>query len=122
VTVAANALLSVLLIPKYGIQGAAYATLGAFVLLNGMRLIEVRILFRIHPFRKDLFKPLVAGGLSFGALFLALKYLPIGLGTKGYFIQGILVFLGVYILLIFSLGLAAEDKIILAKIREKIRL
>jgi O-antigen/teichoic acid export membrane protein len=119
VTLFFNALLSILLIPKYGIPGAAYATLVAFIILNVMRIIEVRILFRIHPFRMDLYKPLLSGGVSFLVLFSATKYLPIFLNTFFYFVSGALLFVGVYILMIFVFGLADEEKLIFAKIKKK---
>jgi O-antigen/teichoic acid export membrane protein len=121
ITFSVNAVLSILLIPKYGIQGAAYATLTAFILLNVMRLIEVRILFHIHPFRIDLFKPLISGGLAFLALYFAMKYLPFSLSTWLYLAQGVLVFICVYVVMILVLGLAMEDKMVFAKIKEKIK-
>jgi len=121
ITLPINALLSIVLIPKYGIQGAAYATLAAFILLNSMRIIEVHVLFRMHPFRIDMYKPLLAGGVSFFALFLAMKYMPIHFGNLVYFIQGSLAFVIVYVLMIFVLGLSEEDKMVFAKIKEKIR-
>lgn len=42
--------LNVLLIPRYGIYGAAYATFTAFFLYNLIKLIFVFIKFKMHPF------------------------------------------------------------------------
>ena len=121
VTLSVNAILSVVLIPRYGIQGAAYATLVAFVLLNVIRLIEVRILFRIHPFRIDLYKPLVSGGIAFLTLFFAMKYFPFSLSAALYLAQGVLIFICVYVVLILVFGLAEEDKLVFSRIKEKIK-
>jgi O-antigen/teichoic acid export membrane protein len=116
-----NAILSVMLIPRYGIQGAAYATLGAFILLNLLRIIEVGMLFHMHPFRRDLFKPFLAGGLSFLFLFLLVNHLPLSLTPTATFFGGSLVFMCIYGLIILSLGLGEEDKMVIEKIKGKIK-
>lgn len=114
-------ILSVVLIPKFGILGAAYSTLAAFMLLNVMRIIEVRIIFRIHPFRRDLYKPFVSGGISLGILFLTMKYLSLTPNPQVYFVQGSLVFICVYILMIFLFGLEEEDRMVFSRIVDKIK-
>lgn len=56
-----NTLLNYLLIPKFGILGAAYATGMSLFLISLFRLSEVYLFLKIHQFRKDLWKPLTAG-------------------------------------------------------------
>jgi len=113
-------ILNLLLIPKYGILGAALSLALVIVAINTVRLAEVRFLLKMHPFRFDFFKPLLAGGISFFILFLSSGFLlermppllAISVGTLG--------FLSLYGGGLILLGLTEEDKIILTKIREKL--
>ncbi|MDQ2714031.1 MAG: oligosaccharide flippase family protein [Chloroflexota bacterium] len=60
-TVVVNVALAILLVPRYGIIGAALAAALAVVILNVVGLIEVYWIMKIHPYRWDMLKPLVAG-------------------------------------------------------------
>lgn len=116
-----NVVFCILFIPKYGITGAAYATLISFVVLNIMRIVEVYFLFKMHPFELTLYKPLLAGGISFMTLMLTAKYFS----TRSDLILllvGSAIFCCVYCLILFLLGFNEEDKVVLAKIREKTKL
>lgn len=78
--------LNYLLIPLMGINGAALATLIVFFLLSAFRLMEVHHFLKIHPFGKELWKPIVSALLSALLLFAArpslLAHPPlIGLGA-----------------------------------------
>jgi len=59
-----NIILNYLLIPRYGISGAALATSISLVLLAIIRIIEVYYLVKIQPFRIDIWKPLTSGLIS----------------------------------------------------------
>jgi len=59
-----NIILNYLLIPRYGISGAAHATSISLVLLAIIRIIEVYYLVKIQPFRIDIWKPLTSGLIS----------------------------------------------------------
>jgi O-antigen/teichoic acid export membrane protein len=50
IVVAVNGTLNVLLIPKYGINGAAVATSVALCLVNGLRVLQNYRYFAITPF------------------------------------------------------------------------
>ena len=68
-------LLDILLILELGSLGAAIVSAISVVLVNLLRLSQVYLIFRIHPFNKSYFKPIIAGvgslGLSIGCgLFL----------------------------------------------------
>ena len=58
-------LLNSVLIPKYGVIGAAIATSVALILYNFSRLIYVLIIFKIHPFKKSQFYILMFFSASF---------------------------------------------------------
>lgn len=57
--VAGNLALSLLLIPVYGMDGGAWASVMGLVIFNVLCLIEVAIDYGIHPFRASYIRPLV---------------------------------------------------------------
>jgi len=63
-----NVLLNYLLIPKYGLLGAALATTFSLVFYHLARLLEVVYVLRIHPYSLKIYKPIIAGLISFGGL------------------------------------------------------
>lgn len=54
------------LIPRFGITGAACSTSGALTLVNAIKLVEVRVLFGMSPFRSDSARAFAAAGLAAG--------------------------------------------------------
>lgn len=65
--------LNVLLIPKLNIVGAALSSAISILVVNIISSIETRIFLQTHIFRLDLFKPIIAGGISAIPLYLILK-------------------------------------------------
>jgi O-antigen/teichoic acid export membrane protein len=51
----------VILIPRYGLTGAACSTTASLTLVNLIKLVQVRALFGINPFRAETARALVAG-------------------------------------------------------------
>ena len=112
--------LNLLLIPKYGVLGAALSLATVIAIINITRLVEVYILFKIHPYRVQFYKPIASAAAAFLILLFGsrlLQGLPHVLLTIA---LGSLLFLGVYILGLFLLGLDEEDRIILIKIKERV--
>jgi len=66
-------ILSLALMPGYGMIGAAIAVGLVLVLVNIVRLAQVFYLLRIHPYRWDFIKPITAGLLTLGSVFLLQK-------------------------------------------------
>lgn len=58
-------ILNYFLIPKYGIIGAAVATGFAIAIINILKVLQVYLILRIHPYKLDYLKPVIAGLLSF---------------------------------------------------------
>ncbi len=52
------------LIPRFGLTGAACSTAGALTLVNVIKLVEVRVLFGMYPFRGDSLRTFAAGALA----------------------------------------------------------
>ena len=70
----ASVILNYILVQHYGILGAAVATAASMICLSALRLVEVYHLMGIHPFRRDLWKPILASLISLALLALARHY------------------------------------------------
>ena len=60
----ANLVLCIILVPRYGMAGAAASTLIALCSVTLLQVGQVARLFRIHPFRDDQLRCLAAGGVA----------------------------------------------------------
>ena len=69
-----QALLHWLLIPRFGLNGAALSTLVVMVLLTLARMIQLRSLLAIPFLSVKLWKPLAAGGVTGGVLLLVKSF------------------------------------------------
>jgi len=56
---------NLILIPRYGILGAALATALSLFVINAARLVAVWWLFRLHPFHGNMFTILIGGLLTY---------------------------------------------------------
>ncbi len=63
-----NIILNIILIPKFGIIGAAWATLASLIAIGLARIIEVRWILTLSFLSKKLFKPIFAGGITWWCL------------------------------------------------------
>ena len=112
-----NAVLNYLLIPQYGIVGAATASGISITLLALIRILCVYHLMQIHPFRIDLWKPLAAGLISFFAIFFILKIKSIN-GNLGIILILLILFL-LYASLVYLFRFNEEDVYIKKVIKKK---
>ena len=126
-----NTVLGIILAPRYGAMGIAVSTGLAIVVINLMRLLQVRLLLKMHPYRWDMFKPLGAGLLSaavIGSIFYLLSSthikVSIQLGHSILSVQLLLipVFLALYIGLVVLFKASPEDEIVMKRIRHKLRI
>lgn len=113
-----NIILNYLLIPRFGIMGAAVATGISIAVVNIARLIEVYLILKIHPYKITYFKPFIAGLLSFLAILQLIK----GISHIPIFTMIVLslLFIVIYSFLIFLLRLEEGDKYILKLVYQKI--
>jgi len=128
VAVAVNISLGLYLTPRYGAMGTAISTGLAICALNLMRVLQVRLLLKMHAYRWDVFKPIAAGAISaalIGGVLLLLKLTHIRtevtLRHAVLSIQLLLipVFLACYAGLIIAFKASPEDEIVLKSIRKK---
>jgi len=113
-------ILNCLLIPRYGILGAAASLAIALSSVNIVRLIEVWLILKIHPYRKDYYKPLLAGGSAVVAAGALNRFLMPNLegSWPALIVNAGLIMLAYGVVLLFF-GLDEEEKIIWHRIRAK---
>ena len=114
VSVGAN----VLLIPKWGIIGAAIAILVATSFINLIRVIELWVLFRILPWDRRIWKPITAAAVTAAISAFVLTYLPdeLGMALLAVVLIGMaVIFYGT----MFVLGLEPDDQLLLDRLRRR---
>jgi O-antigen/teichoic acid export membrane protein len=102
-------LMDFLLIPQWGVVGAATAALIGEATVNLLRIAQVYILFRLMPYNRDFLKPLAA---ALPALFVTLalgRWLP-PQESLLYAALGAAAFLSVYAVVILLFGFSAEER------------
>ena len=111
-----NVGLSFILVPRFNILGAALAAALADVLVNGLCVIQVYWIMKLHPYRWDVYKPLLAGGVAslVGILLLHFVHFQPGLGGFAIVEQlGLIIpFILVYVLVMMLLRFSEEDRIV----------
>lgn len=107
---------NVVAIPIWGIVGAACAMLLAITVINVLRLIEVRMIFGIHPFSLA-----SAGPVLVGAILLAAHF---GLRAAGVEINAFVPAFAaglIYLVVVMLTCLHPDDKAVLLKARRLVR-
>jgi len=107
-----NVMLNYILIPKYGIVGAATATAISIATINIIRLTEVYHFLKMHPFKLNFFKPILSGML---AIFITrfLGFLPVPLV--------VIVFICVYTVFLALFGFEEDDRVVLKGIVRRLK-
>jgi len=107
------------LIPQYGITGAAFSYAITVILINLIRLIELYHFEKIHPFKLSYLKPFFAGAISFVIVF----YVKIIIDINQYLemILGIMIFLSLFALTLWTLKFDKEDKYMFEIVSKRIR-
>ncbi|USH00417.1 flippase [Thermococcus argininiproducens] len=101
-----NVILNMLLIPKYGLNGAAIATAVSYFAANASRSFWLYVKSGIHPFGRNYVKPLVISFVLLGII----KSLHLRVPTIWYVIPVLMVFLMAYVFLILlSKSIDKED-------------
>ncbi len=100
---------NLLLVPSYGIFGAAVATATALVVSNTLSLFFVRRFLGFWPYERRYVKPLAAGAAACGAVYVARFALP---GYEG--LQALALFtplfLATFFVVLVLIGLSPSDR------------
>jgi O-antigen/teichoic acid export membrane protein len=114
-----NVILNAVLIPPFGMIGAAVATGIALTALNLIGLVQVHRFHHIHPYSPEFLKPLTAGVLSFSVLFFIKDWLSFYYGLLTLLaVSGL--FLLIYLFLLLLMGLSKDDRFILERVRSRL--
>lgn len=100
--------LAFLLIPRFGLLGAAVGGAGLNGLVNVLRLGQVYILNRIHPYETNLLKPYFAALFTTLLIFTIKKWM-IPVDNLFFLFSYIILFFAVYALMIWGLGIDSKD-------------
>ena len=115
VAAAAQIGLYLLLIPSYGIIGAAVATAASLILTLILRTIQVRYLLNIWPFDYTIYKPLAAGVMA--SLFtITIRSIPFFSHSAVLLVVFILFYIG----FIFAFGLHKDDRAVLLQLKQRV--
>jgi len=110
---------SALLIPVWGVLGAATALLISTAAVNLAAVVEVWVLERLIPFERSIWKPLVVGVAAFLTGWVLRLLIPIKDDWVLAAMQAGLI-LAVYGAGILGLGLAPEDRTVIERILRKV--
>ncbi len=106
-------ILNIIMIPKYGLIGAAISAALSVALLDILRVCEVYYLLKIHPYNRKLLKPIIAAIGSITVLFLMSHFFLIKLIDFFNIILYLTVFFLLYFGFLYCLKLDEEDKFVL---------
>lgn len=111
---------NLLLIPPFGVIGAAYAVLVTNVAIQVTRVIEVRWFAGMHPYDMRILRPIVAGALTFSAGWGLVTLTGSDLSFIG-LVLSCLAVAGFYLFVLVLLRLPDEERLILLRLRSRIR-
>ena len=114
-----NVTLNGILIPMYGILGAAVATGTSLVALNAGMLFQVHFLLGMHPHNKKFVKIIFFGVMTYGVMYgvdCLFPGLDTGLGLMGWGAALLLLYAG----MIAWFGFYEEDRFIFATLKQNI--
>lgn len=110
--------LDLLLIPRWGLMGAAAAVLAGEGTVNLLRLIQVYVLFKLLPFNRGFIKPLVAALAAASSALLLGIWLPAGTDLLRAALGASLLLL-VYGGLSWAMGFSQEEAFMLDGLRKR---
>jgi O-antigen/teichoic acid export membrane protein len=99
--------LNILLIPGWGVNGAAAATALSTTIINIICLLEVWYFDHMLPYNKSFLKPLLSGLIAAPLTYLLLQHLPLSLLLQ--LVVGGIFLWGTYALVLYLLRFDAED-------------
>ncbi len=110
---------NLLLIPRWGVMGAAVASSFSTVIVNVVIMIEVLVLLKMQPYRIAVLKPILAGFITAVITYILNQYLV--LPSLLDLIIGVSILWGVYILIMTLLRFSKEDIAIFTNLRSSLK-
>jgi O-antigen/teichoic acid export membrane protein len=106
-----------LLIPRWGVIGAAAASAFSTVIVNVACLIEVYVLLKMLPYKRDIYKPLLAGIITSAVTYIIQPYLVLPILLQ--LLVGGIVMWGIYALVLILLRFSEEDWFVINNFRAR---
>jgi len=100
---------SIVLVPIYGILGAALACATSYVIPNVVTVVGVRNVLNLWPYSRQYLKPLIAGLSAAAVAFTVRGLLPLSTGLLTILVLAPIFLIGFTVMLL-SLGLNASDR------------
>ena len=113
-----NLILNILLVPKYGISGAAFSTMITYIIWSFISLIQAKRSVLIIPLKRKMLTIFFVSLIPTILLIFVKQFIPIN--TTTLILQGILFFLFYFLLIIITKSLDNNDLMILRAIKRKI--
>ncbi len=121
VSIILSIILNLLLAQKFGALGASIAGGISYLFIFIFRLLQLKLLFRMNPFNKNFFKPIVSGIIS-GLILFILK------GSLIHFSKPVInlfvhfvIFMFIYFILLSIFKLPNEDSLVMFEIKKRIK-
>ena len=112
--------LDLLLIPRWGLMGAAVAIMAGEGTVNFLRLIQVYVLFKLLPFNRGFIKPVIAAIAAASGVLLLEIWLPGGVNLIHAALGSTLLVL-IYAGITYLMGFSKEEAFMLDGIRNRTR-
>jgi O-antigen/teichoic acid export membrane protein len=113
-----NVSLCFLLIPDYGITGAAIANMSAVAVINLMRAIEVWVIMHMNAYDRNYLVPLFAGATGAAAAVMVIWIF--GGDSWAMVVLSALLFVTVYTPAVFLLGMNEEDRAVIRMFKSRL--
>lgn len=108
-----------ILIPRWGVIGAAAASAFSTVIVNVVCMLEVYVLLKMQPYGRQVFKPVLAASITAVITYLLNPYLV--LPSLLHLLIGVIILWGTYTLIMKLLGFSEEDLAILTNLRSRLK-
>jgi len=114
-----NLILNYILIPSYGIIGAAIATSTSFLVMGLLLIVEIKIILNIWPFKKSYFRILFSAALSLILTYLLSRIIRFNKDIYSILVLGTFFIICYLVMALITRSFEREDVMILTSIQEK---
>lgn len=118
-TVILNTVLNIILIPIWGIAGAAIGVALTDVLINIARLFQIYWLFKLWPYDSSFVKPFLASAVTLSLVFFVIRVIPADTSLFNLILNITLLWI-VFAAATILLGLSQDDRMLLSHIGKRL--
>ncbi|MEM8809149.1 MAG: oligosaccharide flippase family protein [Cyanobacteria bacterium P01_G01_bin.38] len=116
---ATNVGLNLLMIPQWGLMGAAIATGISILAVNLLRILQVQLVLNMHGFNWSYLKAIGAGAIA-TVISLVINSRMIAVSSPINILITTAVIIAIYIPLLLIMGLEKSDQLVLRKVQQKV--